>query len=72
MRGSIASRLDALEKAKPGTIILEVVDSDGQTRRLTARQYAENGFTWPDGKIVAGNSLDDLDLLLSTVTSCIS
>lgn len=71
MRSSITTRLDKLEAAKPGTIILEVTDRDGETRRLTAKEYAESGYTWPTGRIVSGSALSDLDLLLATVKSVI-
>lgn len=68
---SIDTRLQRLEAAKPTRIILEVTVG-GQAQRMTARQFVESGFTWPDARIVAGNNLDDARALLGTVPSVIS
>ena len=71
MKPSVMARIAALEKAKPGDLVLEV-EHNGILTRMTAKEYVAAGHVWPDGRIVAGNSLDDVDLLLSTVWSCIT
>lgn len=67
---SVLSRLGLLEARKVDHILIEV-EVDGQTRRLTAQQFADAGLIWPTGKIISGGDLNDLDLLLATVKSVI-
>lgn len=77
-RQSILARLEALEQKSPGSLVFEVSLEDGGTKRVNLRQlmemreepHAENGICYtgfPEWRIVGGNSLTELDMLLSAL-----
>lgn len=77
-RQSILARLEALEQKSPGSLVFEVSSEDGGTKRVNLRQlmemreepHAENGICYtglPEWRIVGGNSLEELDMLLSAL-----
>lgn len=77
-RQSVLTRLENLENKSPGSLVLEVSSEDGGTRRVNFQQlmemrkepYAENGICYtgfPEWRIVEGNSLKELDMLLSVM-----
>lgn len=68
MARNIDQRLRKLEALNPARIILEMT-VDGETKRMTARQFVEAGYDFLSAKIVSGNSLTDAELLLSTFPS---
>lgn len=67
---TILSRLERLEAIQPSHLILEIV-INGEVKRMTAKEFVAAGYDFFSARIVAGNSLEDVDLLLSTIPSCI-
>ena len=66
--GNIRQRLEALERATPGHLVIEAV-IDGQTQRMTATELAKSGRDFSQFRIISGSDLRDLDLLLGTITA---
>lgn len=75
---SIISRLEALEAKRPGTLIFEVTLDDGSSKRVNFSELMamkedprfEDGVYYtgfPEWRIVEGNNLSQLDLLLGSI-----
>ena len=71
MMGSIETRLRKLEALKPAHVILEIT-VDGETRRMTVREFVAAGYDFLEGRIISGNDLEDVKLILDTFPSCIT
>lgn len=65
---SITSRLSRLENMRPSRLVVLARMPDGAEREMSAREYAE---AVKDGaemiRVLRGNDLKDLDLILSTI-----
>lgn len=73
---SILARLEALEAKSPGSLVFEIPAEDGGTKRVNFQQFMqmqeephkEKGIYYtgfPDWRIVEGNNLEELDMLLN-------
>lgn len=69
---SITSRLSRLENMRPSRIVLLARMPDGTEREMSAPEYVE---AVKDGaefiRVLRGNDLQDVDLILSTIQSVI-
>ena len=69
---AIASRLTKLENMRPSRIVLLARMPDGSEREMTAPEYAE---AVKDGaemiRVLRGDCLEDVDLILGTIYSII-
>lgn len=65
---TITSRLSRLENMRPSRLMVLARMPDGTEREMSAREYTE---TVKDGaemiRVLRGNDLKDLDLILSTI-----
>lgn len=65
---SITSRLSRFENMRPSRLVVLARMPDGAEREMSAREYAE---AVKDGaemiRVLRGNDLKDLDLILSTI-----
>lgn len=65
---SIISRLRKLEAMRPGSLVLSVYMPDGTIREMIAPEYYEAARTGANMiRVLRGDSLNDLDLILKTI-----
>lgn len=65
---SIISRLRKLEAMRPGSLVLSVEMPDGTVREMSAPEYYEAARMGAKMiRVLRGNCLDDLDLILKTI-----
>lgn len=75
---SVLAKLEALEAKSPEALVFEVSSEDGGTRRVNLQQLMqmqeepceENGICYtglPEWRIVGGNNLRELDMLLNVM-----
>lgn len=70
---SILSRLRKLEAMRPGSLVLSVSMPDGTVREMSAPEYYEAAKTGAKMiRVLRGNSLEDLDLILQTIRFAIN
>lgn len=69
---SITSRLLRLEKMRPSRIVLLAHTPDGREKEMTAPEYVEAAKDGADMvRVLHGNDLRDVDLILGTIYSVI-